>query len=124
MDQAATADQGAVAGAVNQTQKDINSGTVNYDADLVNKAVATPTAVTSDPNQLNSFLGQWNAAYTGPSSFETSNNYGTAATANTDAQQKQAEVATPGGQQQLLSDQFGVYGQGNQGLDQGYFTEL
>jgi hypothetical protein len=118
LDQAATADQGAIAGAVNQTQSDINSGTVNANPDLINKAVATPTAITSDPNQLNDFLGQWNAAYTGPSSFETSNNYGAATAANTDAQQKQAEVATAGGQQQLLNNQFNVYGQGNQGLDQ------
>jgi hypothetical protein len=122
LDQSATADQGAIAGAVNNTSNEINSGTVNDNTDLVNEAVATPTAVTNSPDQLNDFLGQWNAAYTGPSSFETSDQYNTAAAANTDAQQKQAEVATPGGQQQLLNSQFGVYGQGNQGLDQALLT--
>lgn len=104
----------AVAGATN----DINTGTTNYDAGLVNNAVANPTSVANDPNQLNSFLKQWNASYSGPASFEASTEYTPATTAANDASQKAAELGSAGGQQQILHDQFGVYGQGNQGLDQ------
>lgn len=114
----ATQDKSAIDTAVAGATNDINAGTVNYNPDLVSKAQSNPTSVANSPTDLNSFLQQWNAAYTGPSSFEASTEYTPAASAATDASQKAAEVATAGGQQQLLHDQFGVYGQGNQGLDQ------
>lgn len=104
----------AVAGAGN----DITAGTTTYNPDLVTKAQADPTSVANSPDDLNSFLKQWNAAYTGPSSFETSTEYAPATAASNEASQNAAEVSSTGGQQQLLHDNFGVYGQGNQGLDQ------
>jgi hypothetical protein len=118
LDTAATNEKNTIGQAATQTKNDISAGTTNYDANLANTALTDPTKVANDPGQLNSFLSQWNAAYKGPSSFETSSNYGKAADAATEAQQKQAQVGTAGGQQQLIQDQFGVYGQGNKGLDQ------
>ncbi len=113
-----TNEKNAIDTAAKQTQSDINSGTTNYDSGLVNTAASDPTKVTSNPDQLSSFLKQWNAAYTGPSSFENSANYTPASTAASEAANLGTQEATTGGQQQILHDQFGVYGQGNQGLDQ------
>lgn len=108
----------AIDTAAKQTQSDINAGTTAYDSGLVGKAVSDPTKITGNPDQLNSFLKQWNAAYTGPTSFENSANYAPASGAAAAASNLGQEESTTGGQQQLLHDQFGVYGQGNQGLDQ------
>lgn len=104
--------------SADQANNEITAGKTNYDPNIVSEAVSSPTTVANDPNKLNSFLGQWNAAYTGPQSFESSDAYTPATGAVTEAQTKQAEAKTTGGQQQLLHDNFGVYGQGNQGLDQ------
>lgn len=111
-------EKSAIDTAAGQTKSDVASGTVNYDPNLVATAASDPTKITNDPNQLGSFLKQWNASYSGPSSFENSNNYGAATTAANEAATKGAEASTTGGQQQLLQDNFGVYGQGNKGLDQ------
>jgi hypothetical protein len=115
---AANTDKSAIDTAVAGATSDINAGTTNYDPNIVSKAQANPSAVANSPDDLNSFLKQWNAAYTGPSSFETSTEYTPAAAAANDASQKAAEVGTAGGQQQLLADQFNVSGQGKQALDQ------
>lgn len=116
--EAANTDKSGIDTAVAGAQNEITSGAAPYDANLVQKAVSDPTSVANDPNQLSSFLKQWNASYSGPSSFEASDQYTPAATAANDASQKAAELSSAGGQQQILHDQFGVYGQGNQGLDQ------
>lgn len=116
--QSASNERSAIDTAANQTNNDISAGTVNYDPNIVSTAVSDPTKVTGNPDQLQSFLKQWNAAYTGPQSFETSAGYTPAATASNEAKTNQQELATTGGQQQLLQDQYGVYGQGNKGLDQ------
>lgn len=113
-----TQDTGAIDTAANNTTNEINAGTVNYDSGLVNTAKSDPTAVTNNSTDLNSFLNQWNAFYGGPQSFETSDQYAPATAAATDATTKSQEVADTGGREQLIGDQFGVQGQGNQGLDQ------
>lgn len=118
LNQSAVNEKNAIDTATAGTKNDITAGTVNYDPNLTTTALSNPTVVTNNPDQLGSFLKQWNAAYSGPQSFETSNEYGTAAGAANEAATKQAESKTAGGQQQLLQDQFGVYGQGNKGLDQ------
>jgi len=114
----ATNEKNTIAGAADTTKQDITANTINYDASLVNRAATDPTKVTGDSGQLDSFLKQWNAAYKGPDSFESSANYGTAANAATKANEKAEQLKTAGGQQQLLQDEYGVYGQGNKGLDQ------
>lgn len=118
LSQSQTGEKQAIDAAANQTKNDIATGSTSFDSGLVNKAVADPTSVVNNSGDLNSFLKQWNAAYTGPSSFENSTNYAPATAAANDATTKQTELGTVGGQQQLLQDQFGVYGQGNKGLDQ------
>lgn len=111
-------DTGTIDTAANSTKNDINSGTVNYDSGLVNKAQSDPNAVANNSTDLNSFLKQWNASYGGPSSFESSDQYGTATAAANDANTTAQELSDTGGREQLIGDQFGVYGQGNKGLDQ------
>lgn len=118
LDTSANQEKSTIGQSAQQAQNDITAGTTNYDANLVNSAVSNPTDVANNSDQLGSFLKQWNASYTGPSSFETATSYTPAAAAANEASQKQAEVGTAGGQQQLIQDQFGVYGQGNKGLDQ------
>lgn len=110
-------DKSAIDTAASTAKNQANAATVSYDSGLVNNAVKDPTSVANDPNQLQKFLGQWNAAYTGPSSFESSDSYTSAAKANEDAKTKAAEIGDAGGRKQILQDEFGVYGQGNKGLD-------
>lgn len=118
LDTAGTQDKSAIDTAANNTTNEINAGTVNYDSGLVNTAKSDPNSVANNSTNLNSFLNQWNASYGGPQSFETSDQYAPATTAATDATTKSQELADTGGREQLIGDQFGVQGQGNQGLDQ------
>ena len=111
-------DKNMVSSAADQAKNQITSNVVNYDPNLIQTAVNEPTKITGDPNQLNSFLKQWNAAYSGPSSFETSSSYDQASKAAQDATQKGEQLKTTGGREQTLQDEFKVYGQGNKGLDQ------
>lgn len=111
-------EKGSIDQAAQNTNNQITDNTINYDGSLVNKAKTDPNAVASNSNDLNSFLKQWNASYAGPSSFESSDQYSQAAQAANDANTKQQELSTTGGREQLIGDQFGVYGQGNKGLDQ------
>jgi len=118
LEDTANQEKSAISGAAQQASNDISAATPTYDAGLTSKALSNPTEVTKSPDQLSSFLKQWNASYSGPSSFEASTSYAPAATAANEAGQKAAELKTAGGQQQLLQDQFNVYGQGNKGIDQ------
>jgi hypothetical protein len=109
---------GAIDTAANQTKNDINAGATNYNADLINKAKSDPASVANDANQYDAFNKQWNASYAGPQSFEQSNNYGEATGAVNEANQIKGQLGTVGGREQLIQDQFNVYGAGNKGLDQ------
>lgn len=111
-------EKGNIDSAANQTKKDITAGSMSYDAGLTNQALNDPNSVASDPNKYDAFTKQYNAQYTGPQSFEQSNNYGAATGALNQAQQIQGQLGSTGGREQLIQDQFGVYGQGNKGLDQ------
>lgn len=110
--------KGDIDSAINKTQDAINSNKVNYDPNLVSQIGSDPSKIANDPNQLANYMKQANASYSGPQSFETSDNYGTAASALNNANQIKGELGTTGGREQLIQDQFGVYGQGNKGLDQ------
>lgn len=118
LEDTANKEKNTIGQATNQTLGDISAGSTGFDSNLVSKAVSTPTEITKSPDNLNKFLGQWNAAYKGPSSLEESNNYAPVATAANEAKSKAEQLKSTGGQQQLLQDQFNVYGQGNKGLDQ------
>lgn len=104
--------------AAQNAQNQITSGTVSAQPGLAQEAKTTPTLVTSDADKLAQFQKEYNAEYTGPQSFEASDQYTTAANAANTATQTGAELGSTGGRQQLLQDVFGVYGQGNKGLDQ------
>jgi hypothetical protein len=104
-----TAAEGAVS--------DIQKGTTAFDPTLTNEALSTPTEVANDPTKAAAFKNQWNASYKGPDSFEASNGYSDAAKAVGTANTRAEEIKDFGGREQLLTDQFGVKGQGNKGLD-------
>jgi|GEM_PF-4568537 len=88
----------------------ITAGTLGFNEALVSQAVSDPTQVTGDEGQFQDFLNQWNAAYRGPQSFAGSQSYGGAAKAAHAAGEKAAQLGSTGGRQQLIQDEFGVYG--------------
>lgn len=104
----------AIDTSAQSAQNEINAGTPQYSSDTVKNLFANP----SDAANLSNYENQANAQYTGPTSFEASDQYGNAANASNTATQTGAELGSTGGREQLLQDQFGVYGQGNKGLDQ------
>lgn len=112
------AQQGIIGQAAEKATGQIAANTIGFDQGLVSKAVADPTKVANDEDQYNQFMKQWNAAYKGPESFESAEQYSTAAKAAKAAQDKATQIGSTGGRQQLLQDEFGVYGQGNKGLDE------
>lgn len=89
-----------------------------YNPDIVKNSLDNPTSTLNDSSKLSSFLKQWNGAYSGPSSFENTPGYNGAASASNEAKTKAEQIKDVGGRKQLLQDDFGVYGQGNKGLDQ------
>lgn len=93
---------------------EVTAATPKYDSSVVSKAFSNPT----DQTNIANYLGQANASYNGPSSFESSDQYTPAITAANEANQYATELGTTGGREQLLQDKYNVYGQGNKGLDQ------
>lgn len=116
----ATKDQerGAIDTAATGAKNQIASNTIGLDQDLLSRTLTDPTKVANDANDYDKFTKQWNAAYAGPQSFETSNTYADAAKATQAAKDKATQLSSTGGRQQLIQDEFGVYGQGNKGLDE------
>lgn len=104
----------AIDTAAQNTQNEVTAATPTYNADTVKNLFSNP----SDTTNVANYQKQANAQYTGPSSFESSDQYTNAANAANQATQVGQELGTTGGREQLLQDKFGVYGQGNKGLDQ------
>jgi F0F1-type ATP synthase membrane subunit b/b' len=109
--------QKAIESAGQQAKQQVQSGITAFNPEIAKTAVEAPTQITQSPEKLQDFLKQWNAFYTGPTSFETSESYAPASEAATKGKEISEEIKTPGGRQQLLQNQFGVYGAGNQALD-------
>jgi hypothetical protein len=109
--------RGAIESATQKAQQDITGGITAFNPEIVSTAATKPTEITQSPERLQDFMKQWNAAYTGPTSFETSESYTPAAEAAAKGKEISEEIKTPGGRTQLLQNQFGVYGAGNQALD-------
>ncbi len=99
-------------------QNEVTAGTVNANPGLISEALKTPALVANDAGKLAEFQKEYNAQYSGPSSFESSDQYAPAASAVNAATQTGTELGSTGGREQILQDTFGVYGQGNKGLDQ------
>jgi len=110
--------QSSIGQAADKAKQDINANTIGFNADLVSRAATDPTKVTGNEDQFDQFMKQWNASYQGPQSFETSDKFSEAAKAAQTAADKAVQTGSTGGRQQLLQDEFGVYGQGNKGLDE------
>lgn len=110
--------KGAIDTGAAAAKSAIEAGTTPYNEALVTEAATSPTKVAGDEGKLADFLKQWNASYTGPESFETSESYTPAVTAAQTGTTKAAELGSTGGRENLIGNQFGVYGAGNKGLDQ------
>lgn len=118
LDTAKQQQQGAIDQAAMGAEQDIAANTIGADTALINKAKADPTKVADDETQFNQFMSQWNAAYKGPESFEATDKFSDAAKAAQTAKDKATQVSSTGGRQQMLQDEFNVYGAGNKGLDE------
>lgn len=89
--------------AVQNAGTDVTKGTVNYNGDLVNGAVADPAAFVKDPNNLSTFSAQRDANYGGPGSFEDTSYYGGASKAATKANDTYTAAKSTPGYSGLLS---------------------
>lgn len=118
LDTAKQQQQGAIDQAATGAKQDIAANTIGFDEGLVSKAASDPTKVAGDEAQFEQFMKQWNAAYTGPQSFEATDKFTDAAKAAQAAKDKATQVESTGGRQQMLQDEFNVYGAGNKGLDE------
>lgn len=98
--------------------QNIAANTIGADTNLINTAKSDPTKIANDEAQYEQFMNQWNASYKGPNSFEDTDQYNDAAKATQAAKDKATQASSTGGRQQLLQDDFGVYGAGNKGLDE------
>lgn len=110
--------QSAIGQAAAGAEQQVASGIVGFDEGLVSTAAKDPTKIAGDEDQYNKFMQQWNAQYKGPQSFENTDQYTEAAKAAQAAKDKATQVQSTGGRQQMIQDEFGVYGAGNKGLDE------
>lgn len=106
--------KGIIDTASKNAQNEIMAAIPSYTSNTVKNLFSNPT----DTNNVANYEKQANAEYTGPTSFESSDQYTNAANATNTASQIGTELGSTGGREQLLQDRFGVYGQGNKGLDQ------
>lgn len=110
--------QSAIGQAAEGAAGQVAANTIGFDQGLVSTAANDPTKIANDEDQYNKFMQQWNASYKGPESFEATDQYSNAARAAKAAQDKATQVGSTGGRQQMIQDEFGVYGAGNKGLDE------
>lgn len=71
--------KGSIDSAAGKASDAARSSTINYDDNLVNGALQDPTGFVSGEGNLDKFIGQRDASYKGPGSFEDSSFYGEAA---------------------------------------------
>lgn len=110
--------QSAIGQAAAGAEGQVAANTIGFNQDLVSKAASDPTKIANDSDQYDQFMQQWNASYKGPQGFEETEQYGDAAKAAKAAQDKATQASSTGGRQQILQDEFNVYGAGNKGLDE------
>jgi len=110
--------QGEIGQAAIGAEQQIAANTIGADTGLISEAASDPTKIASSDDKMASFMKQWNAEYKGPQSFEQTSEYDKAAKAAQEAKSTSELTGTTGGRQQLLQDEFKVYGQGNKGLDE------
>lgn len=118
LDTAKQKGQQEIGEAANTARGEVANNTIGFDQNIVNSAVSDPTKVAGNQTDYDKFQQQWNAEYKGPQSFEDTAEYDTAAKAAGAAKSKAEQVGSAGGRQQMLQDEFKVYGAGNQGLDE------
>jgi hypothetical protein len=92
------ADQAAVDAQVQAQNTPVNQ-------DLINQAAANPSQFVQDPNNVAAFQAQENAAYTGPTTFESTPDYQTLTNEVTNAQQNAPNINTSAGVNQLVRGQ-------------------
>ena len=93
-------DKSSIDKATSDFGNQVKSATNSYDPNLVNSAIANPTAYTNNTNLQTQLAG----AYNGPTAWESSANSTQAQGALTDAQQQAQLASTEGGRVQLLNE--------------------
>lgn len=100
--------QGGIADASKQFGQQVQSGYAAPNKDVVNKALANPAKFTASPfanNDIKAFQAQYNNAYTGPQSFESTQPYGQIQGQVNNAVQQSNLLGTQAGLQSYLSGQ-------------------
>lgn len=118
LDTAKQQSQQQIGEAANAAKGQVAANTIGFDQNLINQTVADPTKVAGDEAAYANFMKQWDASYKGPQSFEATDEYTKAAKAAQEAKSKADLASSAGGRQQMLQDEFKVYGAGNKGLDE------
>lgn len=112
----------AIQNADQSFQQQVNNGTTNYNADLVNSAISDPVTLQQNADQTAALKSQLNANYTGPNNLsDQSDLYNPAQSAVSTAQQNAQATNSDTGRWALLNQYFGgagnQYNQGQQALD-------
>jgi hypothetical protein len=105
---------GTATGDINAAQNDVNAQVAAQDiapnTDLVSQAAANPVAFVQNDQNLNDFLAQENASYTGPQSFSATPEYTKAQNSITKAQNMVLDPNTglskidqPGGVREMVA---------------------
>jgi hypothetical protein len=94
-------------GAIADQQKKFNTvvdqSTVNYNADLANRAASNPTSVAGNQADLSNFYKMRDAQYGGPNSFANSDYYDSAHNAVSAANEAANALGSQAGQQTILT---------------------
>ncbi len=110
----------AIKGNFNNAQTNFTQqaqqGTPQYDASLVNNALANPNQFVQNTDNVNAFAKQRDASYTGPTTFDADHNLHDKAV---NLQDTANLTSSEGGRYSLLNKMFGKsgYSNGAQGLD-------
>lgn len=100
---------GKVTGDINSAQQDlsgqIQQSNVTPNSDLVGRAAANPSGFVQNPNDVTAFQQQYNANYSGPTSFESTPYSQTLQNEVTNAQGQAPDITQPQGLAQLARGQ-------------------
>lgn len=81
----------------------IGAGTINFNQDLANQAVADPNTFTQNSQNVGSYQNMVNGTYSGPTDFATSQDYANSAAPIAQYDQYTASLAQPNQYNNLLS---------------------
>ncbi len=94
-----------ISNAANQFNQQVQGGYTAQNKDVVDQAAKNAPQFVQDPNNVKAFQSQYNDQYTGPQSFEGSDQYGNIQNEVNSAVQNASLLQTPAGLQSYLAGQ-------------------